>query len=996
LFFDGKIKFFLLSAKLTLEKFQKIYKVNGGDCVKSRKGRSKMIVGSLRLSRRDFIKVTAAGVAVAAGLAKYARDRLFKRAEAHQLKEQAKKEGIKLVKTICTFCAVGCGILAKVENDQFVGVEPWVENPINRGKLCCKGASINYTVTSPRRLRYPLLKKNGKWEKISWDEALNMIAMKMMDIRNKYGPDSIFFAGSAKTSTEAAYLQRKFMAFWGSNNIDHQARICHSTTVAGLGNTWGYGAMTNNFNDIRNAKCIFFLSNPAEAHPASFRHIYEAKKRGAFLICADPRFSRTAAVSDLHLQFRPGTEIPLIWGIAYEIIKNGWQDEEFIKQRTYGFDKAKEIIMQYPPELVEEITGVPAEKIKKAAYLLAHNKPGTIQYAMGATQHEYATHNIRSFAILQLLLGNAGKVGGGVNAFRGHDNVQGATDMCVLAHLLPSYYPLDEEGWKHWCKVWKVDYEWMKNRFAEGMMFENGFTMSRFAVGVLAGTDAFPGTKEMKIKQPSPIKLIFWWGHSTPSIGDTKLVKKAFESVDLMVFVDPFVEVGAALADRKDGIIILPACTQLECSGSVTNSGRQIQWRNKVVDPLYNSKSDIEILLSLVKALDKYDPGLYEKFTINFGNKPPEKVTAEDILDNEITVGARAIGMIGQKSNRLKRQQEYDYTFNEENCRANGGPCNGEYWGLPWPCWNEEHPGTPILYRNEIPVWEGGHDFRVKWGKTSPEGKSLLSGVNGHDQVKIDGVIWSKNLETDYKDVLNRNMVPSGRGRARFYAWNLKDPVPIHREPIWTPKPELARKYPLYEDGDYGEFHYRVQIKAKSLQDAFINAKGYKLFPLVWTSGRQVEHMGGGNTTRSNRILAELQPEMYVEINPKDANDRKIRNGDRVVVVSPRGLEYGAEVGHVYVKARVTNTVPLGVVFMPFHWGGIFQGDSYMDNYPKLEENTAPLVYGESCNLTNPPGWDQVTQMQNTKAGVCEVVRADKFKLDEFMEKAKALARALR
>jgi len=938
----------------------------------------------------------SAALAIAAGFAKYGDLKLFEKAEAQEIQKAAEEEGAELIKTICTFCAVGCGLLGKVKNGEFIGVEPWVDNPINGGRLCCKGATVNYTVNSPKRLRYPMIKRNGKWEKISWEEALDIIAKKMIDIRGKYGPDSVFFAGSAKTSTEAAYLQRKFMAFWGSNNIDHQARICHSTTVAGLGNTWGYGAMTNNFNDIRNARSIIFLSNPAEAHPGSFAHIYEAKKRGATLICADPRFSRTAAVSDLHLQFRSGTEIALIWGICYEIIKNGWYDEEFVRNRTYGFDKVKEIVMQYPPELVEEITGVEAEKIRKAASILARKRPGTLQYAMGATQHEYGTQNIRSFAILQLLLGNAGKLGGGVNAFRGHDNVQGATDMCVLSHSLPSYYGLSEKAWKHWCRVWNIDFDWLKSRFGEEMLSLPGFTMSRFAVGAVAGTDAFPGTKNMKIKQPSPLKMIFWWGHSTPSIGDIKLVKKAFETVDLMVFVDPFVEVGAALADRKDGIILLPACTQIECSGSVTNSGRQIQWRNKVVDPRYDSKPDIWILISLVKALDKYDSGLYEKFTVNYGNKSPEEVTAEDILDKEITVGSRAIGMLGQKSYRLKRQHEYDYTFDPETSRAVGGPCDGEYWGLPWPCWNEQHPGTPILYRNEIPVWEGGHDFRVKWGTKAPDGDSLLSGINGHDQVKVGGTVWSYAIGADYKEFLDRNMVPSGRGRARLYAWNLPDPVPVHREPTYTPKPEIAKKYPIYEDSVYKDFHYRVQIKSKSLQDAFINAGGEKIFPLVWTSGRQVEHMGGGNTTRSNRILAELQPEMYVEINPKDANDRGIRDGQTVVVVSPRGLEYGAEVGHVYVKARVTNAVPPGAVFMPFHWGGIFQGKSYMNNYPKSGDmDTGPFVYGESCNVTNSPGWDAVTQMQNTKAGICDVVRADKFNVDEFMKKVEVLAKAL-
>lgn len=949
----------------------------------------------LKITRRDFLKASAISLAVASGFLKFAKADIFRKAEEVQKKEEEK--GYKFVKTICTFCAVGCGILAKVKDGQLVGIEPWLNHPINRGKLCCKGASINHTITSPKRLRYPMIKRNGKWERISWDEAIKIIAEKMMEVRKKYGPDAVFFAGSAKVSNEMAYLQRKFMAFWGSNNIDHQARICHSTTVAGLGNTWGYGAMTNNFNDMRNSRCIFFLSNPAEAHPVSFYHIYEAKRRGAILICADPRFSRTAAVSDLHLQFRPGTEIALIYGICYEIIKNGWYDEEYIEKRTYGFKYFKEVVMNYPPEVVEKITDVPAEKIRKAAYLLATNKPATVQYAMGATQHEYGTHIIRSFAILQLLLGNAGKPGGGVNAFRGHDNVQGATDMCVLSHTLPSYYGLKESAWKHWCRVWKVDYDWIKSRFeSEEYMKKPGFTMSRFAVGAVAEEMGF------EIDQKAPIKIIFLWGHSTPSIGDLKLVKKAFETAELLVVVNPFVEDGAVIAERDDGIILLPACTQWECSGSVTNSGRQIQWRNKVINPLYESKPDIWILLRLVKELDKYEPRLYEKFTINFGNKSPEEIAEnpELILDNEITVGARAIGMIGQKSWRLKRQQEYDYTFDPEDLRSKGGPCKGEYWGLPWPCWNERHPGTPILYRNDIPVWEGGHDFRVKWGVKAPDGALMLSGINGHDQVKVNGVLWLYALDTDYSEFLDKNMVPSGRGRARFYVWEWEgkhDPVPVYREPLCSPRPDLVEKYPMYSEEQYGKFHFRVRVWARSYQEALAKVYVCKYFPLVWSSGRQVEHHGGGATTRTNKILAELQPYMYVEIHPDDAAERGIKDGDLVVVVSPRGLEYGMDPAHIYVRARVTYAVKKGTVFLPFHWGGIFEGKDLTVNYPKTDEfDTKPYVYGESANVTNPPGWDIVTQMQNTKSGICEVVRADKFNLEEFKSKIRPVIEALR
>lgn len=914
------------------------------------------MVFDTKMKRRSFLKIVAA-TSGALALSKYHGQRdtgIFEPVAAQEGGEEVEQ-----IKTICIHCSVGCGNLAKVADGQLIGIEPWEEHPISRGRLCSKGASIPASVRNDRRLKHPMKKEGGRWRKVSWDEALDEIASKMQEVGEKYGPDSVFFAGSAHVSNEAAYLQRKFMAFWGSNNIDHQARICHSTTVAGLGNTWGYGAQTNNFNDMRHSKSIIFLSNPGEAHPVAFTHIYKAKQRGAVLICCDPRYSRTASVSDLHLQFRPGTDIPLIWGLAHEIIKNGWIDEDFIRLRTHGYDYAKEIVLQYPPEVVEDITGVPAEKIREAARLLAGNRPGTLQYAMGATQHEAGTHNIRSFAMLQLILGNAAKSGGGVNAFRGHDNVQGATDLAVLSNTLPSYYGLSEGAWRHWAKVWGVSYDWLRGRFASKELMEtSGATMSRWRDIVIAEETG------KKIGQPSPIKVALFWGHSTPSQAGTYFVKKAYEKLELLVIADPYAESAASLPEREDGIILLPVCTNWEYPGTVTNSSRQVQWRNKVVDPLFDSKSDVEILIALSEKL-----GFGEKFTQNFNKLP------EDIYDKEIREGARAIAM-RQSTRRLKRQQKYDYAFNIETLRAVGSPADGEYWGLPWPCWNDDHPGTPILYRNELPVEEGGHDFRAKWGAEAPDGETLLSGINGHPELNPDGTPgpgWKLNLTTEYRSLIAQNKVPYGRARARLWAWNLPDPVPVHREPVWTPRSDLAEEYPTFEDKVYGETHFRIETHGRSIQESdILDKKIYEAYPLVFTSGRVVEHQGGGAITRSNPILTELKPEMYVEINPRDANDRGIKDGDVVWVHTYRGYELGHYRSHVKVKARVTGDVPPGVVFMPYSWAGIFETEEYTERWP---EDTAPIVIGECANTISPPGWAPETQMQTTKSGLCEVTR---------------------
>ena len=243
-------------------------------------------------------------------------------------------------KNVCTHCSVGCTVIAEVANGVWTGQEPGWDSPINRGSHCCKGAAVRDDVLSERRLRYPMKLVNGGWNRISWDQAIDEIGDKLMEIRAKSGPESVYWLGSAKFTNEAAYLNRKLAAFWGTNNSDHQARICHSTTVAGVANTWGYGAMTNSYNDIRNAKTIMVMGgNPAEAHPVSLQHILEGKELNrANMIVIDPRMTRTAAHATEYVRVRPGTHIPTIYGMLWHIFQNGWEDKEFIRQRVYGMD----------------------------------------------------------------------------------------------------------------------------------------------------------------------------------------------------------------------------------------------------------------------------------------------------------------------------------------------------------------------------------------------------------------------------------------------------------------------------------------------------------------------------------------------------------------------------------------------------------------------------------------------------------------------------------
>ncbi|PIW30083.1 MAG: formate dehydrogenase, partial [Rhodospirillales bacterium CG15_BIG_FIL_POST_REV_8_21_14_020_66_15] len=500
------------------------------------------------LDRRAFFKksgLVAGGAVLAASIPLG----LTRKADAAVVGRQFDK-----VKTVCTHCSVGCTVIAEVDKGVWVGQEPGFDSPINLGSHCAKGASVREETHNERRLRYPMKLEGGKWKRLSWDAAINEVSDKLLAIREKSGPDSVYWLGSAKFSNEGAYLFRKFYAFWGSNNGDHQARICHSTTVAGVANTWGYGAMTNSYNDMVNARSMIFIgSNAAEAHPVAMQHILRAKEQNnAAMIVCDPRFSRTAAHADEYVRFRPGTDVALTWGILWHLFENGWEDKEFIKARVYGMDQIREEVKKWHPAECERVTGVPGSQLRRVALTLANNRPGTIVWCMGATQHTTGNNNTRAFCVLQLALGNVGTAGGGANIFRGHTNVQGATDMCVLSHSLPGYYGLKAGSWKHWARVWDVDYDYLLKRFASKKLMESkGIPVSRWVDGVLED--------KKNIEQNDNLRAMVYWGHAVNSQTRMSDMKKAMEKLDLMVVIDPHPSLASVIPDRKDGIYVLPA-----------------------------------------------------------------------------------------------------------------------------------------------------------------------------------------------------------------------------------------------------------------------------------------------------------------------------------------------------------------------------------------------------------------------------------------------------
>ena len=542
------------------------------------------------VDRRTFLKrsgLTAGGLAAASALS-LGR---VKTAEAAAGSGDTKK-----IKSICTHCAVGCTVVAEVQNGVWTGQEPGFDSPINVGAHCAKGASVREHAHGERRLKYPMKLVGGKWQRMKWEDAINEVGDRMLKIRKESGPDSVYWLGSAKHNNEQAYLFRKFYGFWGSNNGDHQARICHSTTVAGVANTWGYGAMTNSMNDIQHSRSMLFIGgNPAEAHPVSLLHVLKAKEENnAPLIVCDPRFTRTAAHADEYVRFRSGTDVPLVWGILWHIFENGWEDKQFIRQRVWGMDQIRTEVKKWNPTETERVCGVPGSQLKRVAKTLANHRPGTLVWCMGGTQHTNGNNNTRAYCILQLALGNMGTSGGGTNIFRGHDNVQGATDMCVLSHSLPGYYGLKTGSWKHWARVWDVDYNYLLKRFASKKLMETkGFPVSRWIDGVLED--------KKNMDQPDNLRAMVFWGHAPNSQTRGLEMKKAMEKLDTLVVIDPYPTATAVMHDRTDGVYLLPAATQFETYGSITASNRSLQWRETVVDPLFESKTDHEIMYLFAK-----------------------------------------------------------------------------------------------------------------------------------------------------------------------------------------------------------------------------------------------------------------------------------------------------------------------------------------------------------------------------------------------------------
>ena len=745
-----------------------------------------------------------------------------------------------------------------------------------------------------------------------------------------------------------------------------------------MASTWGYGAMTNSLGDIQNSKAIIiFGANPAVNHPVGFQHFLKAKERNnAKIIVIDPRFTKTAAKADLYAQIRPGTDIPFMYGMLNIIFENGWHDKNFISDRVFGMDLIMEEAKNWPIERVADVTGVKADLIVQITKLYAAATPGTLIWAMGLTQHSNGTSNTRMAPILQLALGNMGVEGGGTNILRGHDNVQGATDFGCLSDSLPGYYGVTEGAWKYFASSWGVEYDWLKGRFKDqSWMEKKGFTLARWWAGVLGenpGEDAIhnAGTR---------LKALFVMGNGITSTAQTKKVKEALDNLELAVFCDPFVNEGAILTDKQNDVYILPAATQFETSGSVTATNRSAQWRYEIIKPMYESKADQDIMFELAKRL-----GFYDEFIAGMG-KGKDFSWPEDAT-NEIARIIKTIGLTGWTADRLKKHTDNWHMFDEVTL-SGYGEMTGEYYGLPWPCWTTSHSGSPVLYNINKPVKEGGMGFRNNFGLekdgvdllaakgSAPIGSNLKDGYPEITSENIEAVLGitltedekakiGKNWKVDKSNIIvqkcmEAGIAPYGNAKARARVWGWADEIPKHREPLHSPRTDLTKEYPSFADKPD---HWRVDTRYVSEQTKQDWAKD---FPINLVTGRLVNMNGAGMENRASKYLAKLTPEMFCDINPDLAGRYGIRDGSMMWIHSPQGTK-------IKVKAHYSHSVSPDRIFIPIHFAGVLEGESLLHKYP---DGTAPYATGESANTVTNYGYDIVTQIPETKGGLCQISR---------------------
>ncbi len=560
------------------------------------------------------------------------------------------------VTTTCPYCGVGCQFDLHVTAGKVVKVDSNPGAPVNGMHLCVKGRYGYDFIHHKDRLKAPQVRRyllEGKekshegslwdWVETDWDTALEITAKKLWKIRNESGGSSIGVLSSAKCLNEENYLMSKLARqVLGTHNIDHCARLCHSSTVTGLAASFGSGSMSNSMDDIVEQAAAFFVigSNTTEQHPVFGTRIRQAVlRRGAKLIVADPRRIDLAEFAQqkyggMHLRHNSGTDIPLLNGLMHVILANGWEDKEFIANRTEDFEDFKRVIDNYPPDKVSGVTGISVDQIKRAAEILAQNKPTAVIWAMGITQHIVGVRNVMCLSNLQMLLGNMGIPGGGVNPLRGQNNVQGACDMGALPNVYTGYQSVtNNEVQKQFETAWGV-----------ALPAKVGMTV----------TEMIPSLENGNIRA-----LYIMGEDPVMSDPDSNHIRHCLEHCEFLALEEIFASETSFYAD-----VLLPGASFAEKTGTFTNTERRIQMCRKAIEPIGLAKPDWQIITSLAQRI------------ISLGGRPisdapQSKWNYPDTSTIMAEVSALTPSYAGVTHNRLEKGERLQWPVKEPGRSGN-------------------------------------------------------------------------------------------------------------------------------------------------------------------------------------------------------------------------------------------------------------------------------------------------------------------------------------
>ncbi len=993
----------------------------------------------MKLTRRDLLKLfglTAVGSAIGANPAEAAQGSTL---DAPVMRT----EGATKTYTVCPYCAVGCGIDVYVKDGNVITAEGNPDHPINKGSLCPKGQALASISASenPRRLRTVKYRSAGAsdWQEISMSDALDKVARRIKDTRDSTftsvdengvtvnHTEALSSLGGAALDNEECYLIHKFNRALGINYFEHQARICHSSTVGALGASFGRGAMTNHWTDMGNSDCFFIIgSNAAQNHPMAFKWITHAQEtRGAKLLVADPRYTASACTADAYTRFRPGTDIAIIGGMINYIFQNNLQHTDYVKLMSdgpflvkegfdfnentgifTGYDSAsrkyntgdwdyqrgddgkalrdpsmqdpncvfqllKRHYSRYTPEVVSDISGIPVDEFTQLAMTYAEegggpSKNGSILYAMGSTQHTVGVAYIRTYVILQLMLGNMGVAGGGINALRGESNVQGSTDMAMLFHIIPGYmacpvassHPdlktyIEKETpqYGYWSKKPKFLVSLLKAFWGEYATPDNDFCfdfLPKRSPGYQGHGHSWIALFEAM--HGGVIKGLTVWGQN-PMVGgsNSNFTGEALEKLDWMVTFDLWdtetssfwKRPGANPADIQTEVFSFPAAASFEKEGSITNSGRWIQWRYKAVDPPGDAKADLWYVDEIYQRLKT----LYEAE----GGPVKEAITKLNWnyrAEGEHEPSARKVAMeinghYTEMSPRHGEQVENFTKLMEDGTTASGNWIMSGFFPNAETNYAERHenddPSGLLIYPNWTYAWPVNRHVLYNRCSADEHGQPWdpTRALVRYDQANGE---WTFNDVPDFsktappEESINAPFIMPNDQHGYMFVPKGKTkggPFPEHYEPFETP----LGVNPLHPQGNR-----QIDNPVIVLWDDAVEQRaeaGSSEFPLVGTTHRQIEHWLSGAMSRNLEPLCELAPEMHVEISPELALERGINAGDWVRVVSGRGSVPARANVTRRMQALIIGGVKTEIVALPWHWGytGLRWGGDEYQNY---------------------------------------------------------------